>query len=107
MSVRTIECTTACRCITVSAECSPQASVPQILEFYASTEGTFSLFNVEGKPGATGRIPAFLAHRFLARLVNGFQNDRARGNNGSFSDTHAGHDEGIRTDPHRSTRHLR
>ena len=43
--------------------------IPQILEFYASTEDTFSLFNVEGKPGAIGRIPPFLAHRFPARLV--------------------------------------
>ena len=34
--------------------------IPQILEFYAATEGNFSLFNVEGKPGAIGRIPPFL-----------------------------------------------
>ena len=37
---------------------------PQILEFYAATEGNFSLYNCEGKPGAIGRIPSFLAHRF-------------------------------------------
>ena len=43
--------------------------IPQILEFYAATEGTFSLFNVEGKPGAIGRIPPFLSHRFPAALV--------------------------------------
>ncbi len=43
--------------------------IPNILEFYASTEGTFSLFNVEGKPGAIGRIPPFLAHRFPAKVV--------------------------------------
>ncbi|MGP0092054.1 MAG: long-chain-acyl-CoA synthetase [Xanthobacteraceae bacterium] len=43
--------------------------IPQILEFYAATEGNFSLFNLEGKPGAIGRIPSFLAHRFPAVLV--------------------------------------
>src|SRR5581483_445703 len=32
-------------------------AIPQILEFYAATEGNFSLFNVEGKTGAIGRIP--------------------------------------------------
>jgi fatty-acyl-CoA synthase len=43
--------------------------IPQILEFYASTEGNVSLANVEGMPGAVGRIPAYLAHRFPATLV--------------------------------------
>ena len=38
--------------------------IPQILEFYAATEGSVSLFNTDGKPGAIGRIPPFLAHRF-------------------------------------------
>lgn len=43
--------------------------IPQILEFYASTEGGVSLFNVEGKTGAIGHIPAYLAHRFSPPLV--------------------------------------
>ena len=44
-------------------------SIPQILEFYAATEGNFSLYNAEGRPGAIGRIPPLLAHRFPAAIV--------------------------------------
>lgn len=44
-------------------------AIPQILEFYAATEGNFSLFNVEGKPGSIGRIPPVLAHRFPASII--------------------------------------
>jgi fatty-acyl-CoA synthase len=43
--------------------------IPQILEFYAATEGGLSLFNAEGKCGAIGRVPAYLAHRFSPTLV--------------------------------------
>jgi fatty-acyl-CoA synthase len=43
--------------------------IPQILEFYAATEGGLSLFNVQGKPGAIGHIPRYLAHRFAPALV--------------------------------------
>ena len=43
--------------------------IPQILEFYAATESNFSLYNCEGKPGAIGRIPSFLAHRIPVALV--------------------------------------
>ena len=43
--------------------------IPEILEFYASTEGNVSLVNVEGEPGSIGRVPAYLAHRFPAALV--------------------------------------
>jgi fatty-acyl-CoA synthase len=43
--------------------------IPRILEFYAATEGNVSLYNVEGKVGAIGRIPPFLTHRFPLALV--------------------------------------
>jgi fatty-acyl-CoA synthase len=43
--------------------------IPQILEFYAATEGNFSLYNAEGEPGAIGRIPPYLAHRLPTALV--------------------------------------
>jgi fatty-acyl-CoA synthase len=46
-----------------------QFGIPQILEFYAATEGNISLFNVEGRPGAIGRTPPFIAHRSALALV--------------------------------------
>jgi fatty-acyl-CoA synthase len=42
-------------------------NVPQILEFYAATEGGLSLYNVEGKPGSIGRVPPFLAGPRIVR----------------------------------------
>jgi fatty-acyl-CoA synthase len=41
----------------------------QILEFYAATEGNFSLYNCEGRVGAIGKIPSFLKHRLSMALV--------------------------------------
>jgi fatty-acyl-CoA synthase len=43
--------------------------IPAILEFYASTEGNVSLYNVEGHSGSIGRIPPFLRHRSNLALV--------------------------------------
>lgn len=43
--------------------------IPNILEFYAATEGNVSVFNFEGKEGAIGRIPWFVAGRFPVKLV--------------------------------------
>lgn len=43
--------------------------IPRVLEFYAATEGNFSLYNVEGKVGAIGRVPSFLGHRFPLALA--------------------------------------
>jgi fatty-acyl-CoA synthase len=43
--------------------------IPRILEYYASTEGNFSLYNCEGRPGAIGKVPSFLAHRLPVALL--------------------------------------
>jgi fatty-acyl-CoA synthase len=43
--------------------------IPQILEFYAATEANISLFNVEGRAGAIGRTPPFIAHRSALALI--------------------------------------
>ena len=51
--------------------------VPQILEFYASTEGNLTLYNVEGKVGAIGRQPPFLAARDAIALAR-FDSERKR-----------------------------
>ncbi len=44
-------------------------ALPRIVEFYAATEGTFSLYNVEGRPGVLGRFPPLLQRRPPAVLV--------------------------------------
>ncbi len=35
-------------------------AIPHIVEFYAATEGNASMLNLDGYPGAVGRIPPFL-----------------------------------------------
>jgi fatty-acyl-CoA synthase len=51
-----------------------RSAIPHILEFYAATEGNFSLYNAEGKVGSIGRVPPFLAHRFPTAIVRLDQN---------------------------------
>jgi fatty-acyl-CoA synthase len=51
------------------SEFQSRFSIPLILEFYAATEGNVTLFNLEGKPGAVGRIPWFLSSRFQTKIV--------------------------------------
>ncbi|HYA72314.1 MAG TPA: AMP-binding protein, partial [Roseiarcus sp.] len=48
---------------------SARFGAPQILEFYAATEGNVTLYNVEGKVGAIGHAPAFLAARDAIALA--------------------------------------
>jgi fatty-acyl-CoA synthase len=43
--------------------------IPQIVEFYAATEGNVSLFNFDGKEGAVGRLPWWVAFRFPTKIV--------------------------------------
>ncbi len=57
--------------------------IPQILEFYAATEGNFSLYNAEGKVGAIGKVPGFLRHRFgIALVERGEDGEVLRGSDG-------------------------
>jgi fatty-acyl-CoA synthase len=43
--------------------------IPEILEFYGSTEGNVSLFNLDGQPGAIGRIPGYARRWFNVRIA--------------------------------------
>lgn len=43
--------------------------IPEILEWYAATEGNCVLFNFDGKKGAIGRIPKWIEGKILTNLV--------------------------------------
>ena len=53
----------------VWAEMKSRFRIPEVLEFYGSTEGNVSMFNFDGKVGAIGRAPKWLRNRFNIRLV--------------------------------------
>jgi fatty-acyl-CoA synthase len=53
----------------VWSEFQDRFGVPEILEFYGSTEGNVSMFNFDGHPGAIGRVPPYLRNNFQVRLV--------------------------------------
>jgi fatty-acyl-CoA synthase len=53
----------------VWAQFKQRFRIPQIIEFYAATEGNVSLFNFDGKEGAVGRLPWWIAARFPTKIV--------------------------------------
>lgn len=53
----------------VWTEFQKRFAIPEILEFYGSTEGNASVFNFDGKPGAIGRIPGYVKKRLNLRLI--------------------------------------
>jgi fatty-acyl-CoA synthase len=53
----------------VWAQFKERFRIPQIIEFYAATEGNVSLFNFDGKEGAVGRLPWWMAARFPTKIV--------------------------------------
>jgi fatty-acyl-CoA synthase len=66
--------------------------IPEILEFYGSTEGNVSMFNFDGREGAIGRAPKWLRNRFNVRLVQfDVESETAiRGTNGLCIEAGAG-----------------
>ena len=66
--------------------------IPNILEFYGSTEGNVSLFNFDGKQGAIGRVPKLLKKQINIRLVR-FDidtNEPVRSSNGMCEEARPG-----------------
>lgn len=53
----------------VWAEMKRRFRIPEILEFYGSTEGNVSMFNFDGREGAIGRSPKWLRDKVNYRLV--------------------------------------
>lgn len=50
-------------------------AIPDILEFYGSTEGNVSVFNFDGRAGSIGRAPWFIKNKVNIRLILLDEND--------------------------------
>lgn len=46
-----------------------RAGIPCIIEFYGATEGNVGLMNINGPPGAIGRVPSYMRSLFNVALV--------------------------------------
>jgi fatty-acyl-CoA synthase len=66
--------------------------IPDVLEFYGSTEGNVSMFNFDGRIGAIGRAPRYLRSHFNVRLIrfDVEKEEPIRGTNGLCIETKAG-----------------
>lgn len=53
----------------VWAEMKRRFRIPDVLEFYGSTEGNVSMFNFDGRVGAIGRSPKWMKDKVNYRLV--------------------------------------
>jgi fatty-acyl-CoA synthase len=53
----------------VWADMVKRTGIKKMVEFYGSTEGNVSFFNLDGHVGAVGRIPPILKNKLKARIV--------------------------------------
>jgi fatty-acyl-CoA synthase len=53
----------------VWAEFVDRTGIKRLVEFYGSTEGNVSFFNLDGRVGAVGRIPPLLKKKMPAKIV--------------------------------------
>ncbi len=44
-------------------------AIPHVIEFYGATEGNASLINLDGPPGAVGRVPNYLKFKFNLEII--------------------------------------